>query len=70
MVEILRKIFEEKPKKSTIAIKGSCSDCGSETTIEVTATSGGFGLLGGVLFKCSPGGYLMKCPACCERTKR
>jgi hypothetical protein len=70
MVEILRKIFEEKPKKSTIAIKGSCSDCGCETTVEVTATSEGFGLLGGVLFRCSPDGYLMRCETCCSRTKK
>ena len=70
MVEILKKIFEGKPEKSSIAIEGSCSDCGSETTIEVTATSGGFGLLGGVLFKCSPGGYLMRCETCCSKTNR
>jgi hypothetical protein len=70
MVEILKKIFEGKTEKSTIALKGSCSDCGCETTIEITATSGGFGLIGGILIKNSPGGYLMRCLACCERTNR
>ena len=64
MVEIIRKMFEGKPEKSTIAIKGCCSDCGCKTTIGITATSGGFGLMGGVLLKGSPDGYLMRCPAC------
>lgn len=70
MVEILRKIFEGKPENSTISIKGSCSECGCETTIEVTATSGGFGLMGGVLSKGSPDGYCMRCQACYSKTNR
>jgi hypothetical protein len=70
MVEIIRKMFEGKPENSTIAIKGCCSDCGCKTTIEVTATSGGFGLMGGVLFKGSPGGYCMRCKKCHSKTNR
>jgi len=64
MIKILEKMFEDNPEKSTIVLKGKCSDCGCETIIKITATSGGFGLLGGSLFKCSPDGYLTKCPAC------
>ena len=66
MIEILRKIFEANPEKSTIVLKATCSDCGCETTIEITPTSGGFGLQGGILFKCSPDRYIAKCPACYE----
>ena len=66
MIEILKKLFEANPEKSTIVLKEKCSDCGRETIIEIKPTSGGFGLQGGILFKCSPDGYLMKCPACCE----
>ena len=66
MIEILRKIFEANPEKSTIVLKATCSDCGCETTIEITPTSGGFGLQGGILFKCSPDKYIAKCPACYE----
>jgi len=66
MIEILKKLFDANPEKSTIVLKEKCSDCGSETIIEITPTSGGFGLQGGILFKCSPDGYLAKCPACCE----
>jgi hypothetical protein len=65
MIEILRKIFEANPEKSTVVLKGNCSDCGCETIIEITTPSSrGFGLKGGALFKCSPDKYLAKCPAC------
>ena len=64
MIEILRKMFQDSPEKSTIALKDKCSDCGCETIVEITPTSGGFGLQGGSLFKCSPDEYLVKCPNC------
>ena len=64
MIEILRKILEANPEKSTIVLKDKCSDCGCEAIIEITPTSGGFGLQGGVLSKCSPDAYLTKCPEC------
>jgi hypothetical protein len=64
MIQILRKMFEDSPEKSTIVLKDKCSDCGCETIIEITPTSGGFGLQGGALFKCSPDKYLAKCPKC------
>ena len=64
MLEILRKLFESNPEKSTIVLNGKCSDCGCDTLIEITPTSGGFGLQGGALFKHSPDDYLVKCHAC------
>jgi hypothetical protein len=70
MIEILRKIFEANPEKSTIVLKDTCSDCDCETTIEITPTSGGFGLRGGALFKCSPDRYILKCPACYKETPK
>jgi hypothetical protein len=66
MIEILKKIFEANPEKSRIVLNGKCSDCGCDVIIEITPTSGGFGLLGGSLFKCSPDEYLVKCPDCCQ----
>jgi hypothetical protein len=66
MIEILRKLFEANPEKSTIILNGKCSDCGCETIIEITPTSGGFGLEGGALFKYSPEDYLVKCHDCCQ----
>ncbi|PNX50578.1 MAG: hypothetical protein BV456_06250 [Thermoplasmata archaeon M8B2D] len=67
MIEILRKMFEDHPDKSTIVLKEKCSDCGCDTIIEITSTSGGFGLMGGVLFKYSKDKYTAKCPACYEK---
>jgi hypothetical protein len=64
MIEILRKLFEANPEKSTIVLNGKCSDCGCETIIEITPTSGGFGLHGGALFKYSHDDYLVKCHDC------
>ena len=64
MIEILRKMFEAHPEKSTIVLNAKCSDCGREATIHITPTSGGFGLQGGALFKCSIDGYLVRCPDC------
>jgi ribosomal protein S27E len=66
MIERLRKMFDATPEKSTIVLKDKCSDCGRETIIEITPTSGGFGLQGGVLFKSSTDKYIVKCPACYE----
>ena len=64
MIEILKKLFEANPEKSTMVLNGKCSDCGCETIIEITPTSGGFGLKGGALIKYSPEDYLVKCHDC------
>ena len=64
MEKILRKIIEANLEKSTVVLKDKCSDCGCETIIEITPTSGGFGLKGGALFKHSPDDYLVKCYDC------
>lgn len=64
MIDILRKLFEANPEKSTLVLKGDCSDCGCETTIEITPTSGGFGLNGGALIQYSSEHYLLKCHDC------
>ena len=69
MIDILRKMFEDNPEKSTIVLKEKCSDCGCDTIIEITPTSGGFGLQGGSLFKCPPDGFLARCPKCIEAGK-
>ena len=71
MIEILKKMFEANPGKSTIVLKEKCSDCGCDLVIEITSTSGGFGLQSGALFKGSlPDEYFAKCPACCQRNSK
>jgi len=64
MIEILQKLFEAQPEKSVIILNGKCSDCGCDTTIEITPTSGGFGLQGGALCEYSSDDYTMKCCDC------
>jgi ribosomal protein S27E len=64
MIEILRKIFEANPGNSTIVLKGKCSDCDCETIVQITSTSGGYGLQGGALFRYSSDEYLVKCHDC------
>jgi len=64
MIEILRKIFKANPGKTTIVLKSKCSDCGGETIVNITSTSGGFGLQGGALIKYSSDEYLVKCQDC------
>jgi hypothetical protein len=65
VIEILRKIFEAHPGKSTIELKDKCSDCGREIIVSITSTAGGFGLQGGVLFKGEAESIFVKCPDCC-----
>ena len=64
MIEVLRKMFEANPEKSIIVLKGKCSECGCDVNINITSTSGGFGLQGGALLDCSCDGYIAKCTNC------
>jgi hypothetical protein len=48
----------------TIVLEDICSNCGCETIVHITPTSGGYGLLGGALFKFSADEYLVKCRDC------
>ena len=62
MVEILKELFNGNSEKSKIVLNHRCLDCKSEVIIQITPTEGGFGLLGGGLFKSPSGGYYAKCP--------
>lgn len=64
MIDMLRKIFEANPEKSTITINGKCSGCERKVIVEIKPTSGGYGLQGGILVKCSPEKYSITCPEC------
>ena len=64
MLEILKKMFEANPGKSTIVLKDKCSNCGCDTIVEITPTSTGFGLQGGALFKGPQDGFLARCSYC------
>jgi len=63
-ITALKKLFEEKPGNSTITFVCKCSGCGNDVLIDITHTSGGFGLNGGFLFEYAPDKYLIKCTNC------
>ena len=69
-IETLKKIFEDSPAKSTITFNIKCSDCGNDVLIDITPTSGGFGLKGGFLFERASDKYLVKCHNCYNLTRR
>ncbi len=64
--EKLKELFETNPGKPKIILKSKCADCACQVAIEITITSGGFGLMGGVLLGVTPGGYVAKCLDCCQ----
>ena len=70
MIDILRKMFDAHSEQPTMVLNAKCSDCGREVTIHITPASGGFGLQGGALFKCSADRYLAKCPDCYQGKPR
>jgi hypothetical protein len=64
MKEVLKKIFKSHPGESTITIRGKCSSCNRHVVVVVETTSGGFGLLGGILDKSSSEDYSITCIDC------
>ena len=57
-------MFDSRPNQSTIVLNDICSHCKKNVIIQITPTSGGFGLLGGALFEDAAGGYYAECPVC------
>ncbi len=72
MIEIkaLKKLFEDRPANSTIKSVCKCSGCGNDLLIDITHTSGGFGLNGGFLFEYAPDKYIIKCRNCYRLNKK
>lgn len=48
---------------------GKCRYCGSDVEIEITKTSGGYGLLGGVLCESASKTPIVLCADCYKRTR-
>jgi hypothetical protein len=70
MLEILNKMFETEPERSTIVLKEKCSVCECEVLIDITPISGGYGLQGGSLSKCSTDDYCAECAACYKANQK
>jgi hypothetical protein len=57
-------IFSENKDQTRLTSDGKCCDCGRAVNIDITRTSGGFGLNGGVLYEPRPGKIIVKCTEC------
>ena len=63
----LHKLFAQHPGKKMIEVIGICQDCGCDLSIEIHATSGGFGIQNGALFEPRPDVFCSKCAACYDK---
>ena len=71
MIKILRKMFLDSPDKSQIKLNGACQSCKKPMAIDIVPTSGGFGILGGVLTDLTPDRhYRLLCPVCHTNSKK
>jgi len=61
----LKKIIDETIEGETGIIHNNCIDCGFPVEVEVHKTTGGYGLLGGVLYEMGDCLYA-KCADCYE----
>ena len=57
-------MFKSNPEKLITSLKDNCSGCGREITINITHTSGGLRIQGGVLYKSSNDNFIIKCADC------
>jgi hypothetical protein len=69
-IQALKKIFEDRPSKSTVTLNCKCSACGKDVSIDITNTSGGFGCNGGLLLEYAFGKYLVTCHNCYDLDKK
>ena len=61
----LNQMFEDTADKSCLTYDGCCQSCGCNFKIEIHHhTSGGYGLLGGVLYGKEANQLIARCEAC------
>ena len=63
----LNKMFEQSKDLECCTHRGNCHLCGCLLEIQIVKTSGGYGLLGGVLYEPDPEKYVGLCIDCYER---
>ena len=66
-VESLNKLFERNNNPHTCTYRGKCQTCNSSMNIEISKTSGGYGLLGGVLYESDHEKYVALCNDCYKK---
>lgn len=69
-VESLDRMFEDGNNPARLDYRGKCVNCGSVVTVEISRTSGGYGLLGGVLLESETESYSVVCANCRVKADR
>ena len=64
----LNRIFEQNKNPAIFTHRGRCDICGCSVKIEITKTSGGYGLLGGMLYEPDTESYFALCVSCYEKS--
>jgi hypothetical protein len=61
----LNQMFKDRSDKSHLSIDGCCQSCGRDFTIDIHHhSSGGYGLIGGVLCEQDADQLIARCEAC------
>lgn len=61
----LNQMFKDTPDRSHLSVDGCCQRCGRDFKIEIHHhSSGGYGLLGGVLYEQDVNQLVARCEAC------
>jgi len=68
-VASLTKMFEQIENPETCCFQGKCHFCGRLVNIEISKTSGGYGLLGGVLYEPDRENFIALCGDCYGKNK-
>jgi hypothetical protein len=63
-VDNLKELFEEHPGESTLNIQGKCIACRCDLTVEISPTTDGFGINGGMLLDRDQQDYVVSCVDC------
>ena len=66
-VESLDRIFEQHNTANHFSYQGKCHNCGCNVEVEITKTSCGYGLQGGVLCESNPEDILVCCLDCHQK---
>lgn len=62
--ETLKTLFEENPGKDTLHLEGRCVVCECGLTVEICATTEGFGINGGILLDRDQQNIVICCVDC------
>jgi len=69
-VETLNGMFERNNNAGYFCIEGKCNHCECNAKVEITRTSGGYGLQGGVLYESNTRKSPILCSKCFHKMAR